>query len=106
VFLSPLFDWDNWTSTINGQVLVHPDYAGRLPWSGRIEQSDLRFKDEEGMLTRRLIREGYLDRNIWSEANPEYYIEVKTTTRAWSDNFFMSGKQYRMVSLHFQWILL
>jgi hypothetical protein len=100
--LSPSFDWSNWTSTINSHVLIHPEYFGRAPWPGRRETSDLRYNDRERFLTRHLIRAGYLDGNVWSEATPEYFIEVKTTTGDCGDRFFMSSKQYRMVSSSFK----
>jgi len=100
--LSPSFNWSNWTSSINSYVLVHPEYFGRAPWPGRRETSDIKYTDSGRFLTRHLIREGYLDRNVWSEATPEYFIEVKTTTGDCGDRFFMSSNQYRMVSSSFK----
>jgi hypothetical protein len=100
--LSPSFDWSNWTSTIKSHVLIHPEYFGRAPWPGRRETSDLRYDDRERILTRHLIRTGYLDGNVWSEATPEYFIEVKATTGDCGDRFFMSSNQYRMVSSSFK----
>ncbi|KAF8859481.1 hypothetical protein BDZ45DRAFT_673240 [Acephala macrosclerotiorum] len=95
--LSPSFNWSNWTSTINSHVLIHPEYFGRDPWPGRRETSDLWYNDREGFLTRHLIRAGYLDGNVWSEATPEYFIEVKTTTGDCDDRFFMSRNQYSIM---------
>jgi hypothetical protein len=100
--LSPSFGWNNWTSTINSHVLIHPEYAMRDPWPGRRETSDIRYNDTERLLTRHLINAGYLDGNVWSEATPEYLIEVKTTTGDCGDRFFMSSNQYRMVSSSFK----
>lgn len=45
-----------------------------------------------------LIGCGYLDHDDWHGARPKYYIEVKTTTRPRDTPFYMSGKQYRLVS--------
>jgi hypothetical protein len=80
--------------------LIHPEYAGRRPWPGRREVSDLTFRDIRGIPTGHLIRGGYLTANVWSEATPEYLIEVKTTTGDCGDRFFMSRNQYEMVSSH------
>lgn len=96
--LSPSFNWSNWTSTIKSHVLFHPEYFGKPEWPGRREKSDLWYKDNDGALTRHLIRAGYLPGSVWSVATPEYFIEVKTTTGDYGDRFFMSSNQYRMVS--------
>lgn len=98
---SPSFDWSNWTSTLNSYVLIHPEYRGQEPWPGRRETSDLRYRDRDSLLTAHLIEAGYLDRNVWSQATPEYFIEVKTTTGDCGDRLFMSNNQYNMVSLSF-----
>jgi hypothetical protein len=93
----PSFDWDNWTSTIRREVLIHPEYRLMGPWPGRHETSDLIYKDDDSILTTYLIGAGYLDADVWANATPEYLIEVKTTTRDFSDRFYMSRNQYRMV---------
>jgi hypothetical protein len=98
----PSFDWDNWTSTIKRHVLAHQEYSHEAPWPGQRETSDLRYNDRGGLLTRYLIEAGYLDRDVWSEATPEYLIEVKTTTGHCESRFFMSRNQYRMVSSSFR----
>lgn len=100
--LSPSFGWSNWTSTINSHVLIHPEYSDRAPWPGRRETSDIRYIDRERLLTRYLIGTGYLDENTWSEATPEYFIEVKATTGSCEDRFFMSTNQYTLVSPSFK----
>ena len=97
-YLSPSFNWENWTSIIKNRVLIHPDYSARGRWPGQREISDLRFNDRGSLLTRHLINGGYLDGDIWSGATPEYFIEVKTTTGECGDRFFMSSNQYRLVS--------
>ena len=66
-------------------------------WPGRRETSDFTYKDANSILTRFLINAGYLDANVWANATPEYLIEVKTTTGDFSDRFYMSANQYRMV---------
>ena len=66
-------------------------------WPGRSEQSDLIYNDTRGILTTYLINAGYLNANVWGDAAPEYFIEVKTTTGDCNDRFYMSAKQYRMV---------
>jgi hypothetical protein len=35
---------------------------------------------------------------IWEDERPTYYLEVKKTTRDFSEQFYMSGSQYRRVS--------
>jgi hypothetical protein len=68
------------------------------PWPGRREISDLTYKDDWSRLTRFFINAGYLDENVWVDAQPEYLIEVKTTTKDLTDRFYMSSSQYRLVS--------
>jgi hypothetical protein len=70
-------------------------------WPGRREISDLTYKDELNMFTRYLMGAGYLDENVWEDSDPEYLIEVKTTTGGLGDRFYMSSNQYRMVSKRF-----
>jgi len=86
---------DNWRSTIRGEVAVHPAYMDLESWRGR-ETADIVYTDTNSYLTRMLIRRGYLE-DLWIEAEPEYFIEVKTTTGSCDDRFFMSDNQYRMV---------
>jgi len=56
------------------------------------------YEDIKSRLTALLIHAGYLDEDTWAGATPRYFIEVKATTGAFNDRFFMNGKQYRMVS--------
>ncbi|KAE8447535.1 hypothetical protein EG329_010665 [Mollisiaceae sp. DMI_Dod_QoI] len=93
----PLFDWDNWRSTIRKEVRIHPRYANMLPWPHRYETADIVYNDVHSILTRYLIDAGYLDEEAWAGATPEYFIEVKTTTGACHDRFFLSSNQYRMM---------
>jgi hypothetical protein len=67
-------------------------------WPGRYEISDLLYRDAWSMLTRHLINAGYLDENVWAGATPEYLIEVKTTSGNFDDRFYISSKQFRLVS--------
>ena len=64
-------------------------------WNGR-ETSDIVYRDTNSHLTRLLIDLEYLD-IIWIESEPEYLIEVKTTTGNCADRFFMGNNQYNLV---------
>jgi hypothetical protein len=98
--LRPHFGQDSWRSTMRRLVTVHPDYRDMLPWNGR-ETSDIVYEDTDGQLTRLLVELGYLD-VIWEGIEPEYLIEVKTTTGNCADRFFMSTNQYNMVRRYFR----
>lgn len=76
---------------------MHPRYSNMPPWPHRRETSDIVYDDINSRLTRLLIQAGYLDENIWADAEPQYLIEVKTTTGDCGDRFFLSSNQYRMV---------
>ncbi|EPE32824.1 ATPase of HSP90 chaperone/DNA topoisomerase II/histidine kinase [Glarea lozoyensis ATCC 20868] len=93
--LRPHFGEDNWRSTIRRFVTVHPNYRDMLPWNGQ-ERSDIVYQDTDGRLTLLLVALGYLD-IIWEGTEPEYLIEVKTTTGNCADRFFMSTNQYNMM---------
>ncbi|RFU34079.1 hypothetical protein B7463_g2224, partial [Scytalidium lignicola] len=93
--LYPYFGTENWRSTIRHLVTVHPNYRGMASWN-ELETSDIVYRDTNSHLTRLLIHLGYLD-NIWIESEPEYFIEVKTTTGNSADRFFMSHNQYNMM---------
>ncbi|KAL4919682.1 hypothetical protein BDW62DRAFT_209621 [Aspergillus aurantiobrunneus] len=77
-------------------VSVHPDYNTLLPWNG-VETTDLVYHDSTSAMTTALIDMGHLSDAIWHGARPTYYIEVKTTTGAWDNAFFMSGNQYNQM---------
>lgn len=66
------------------------------------ETADITYADTTGFLTEIFITGGYLDRDIWESERPTYYLEVKTTTRGCSEQFYMSGSQYQRVSPSFQ----
>ncbi len=78
-------------------VTVHQQYADMEPWSLR-ETSDITYTDCDGVLTKLLIAKGYLDRDTWGLARPNYFIEVKTTTSACETPLYMSKAQYQRVS--------
>lgn len=68
------------------------------PWSGR-ETSDITYSDHEGVLTDFFVDKGYLERDLWADERPQYFVEVKTTTMSCETPFFMSNAQYCRVSL-------
>ena len=93
----PSFSLENWRSTIRRYVSVHPDYANIGHWNHR-ETSDFEYNDSEGALTELMIDNGYLERDVWENKKPKYYLEVKTTTGPCEAPFYMSKSQYRLVS--------
>ncbi|KAJ4123151.1 hypothetical protein NW768_009679 [Fusarium equiseti] len=93
----PGWSRENWQSTIRTYAAGHPDYAGLSHWSRR-ETADLVYVDASGRLTNILIEAGILAAEQWSEKQPKYYFEVKTTTGPCKTPFYMSGNQYRLVS--------
>ncbi|KAL3421238.1 ino80 chromatin remodeling complex protein [Phlyctema vagabunda] len=92
----PRFDRSNWESTIRGLVAVHPNYTDIVNWPGR-ETADVTYHDQSGVLTAILIAKGYLDKKVWEDAKPKYFMEVKTTTGECSDKLYISGNQYRLM---------
>ncbi|KAJ3467638.1 hypothetical protein MRS44_005202 [Fusarium solani] len=92
----PGFSLQNWRSTIRKYVTEHPDYTDIQPWNHR-ETSDLEYNDSEGALTELMIDNGYLERDIWENKKPRYYLEVKTTTGPCEAPFYMSKSQYRLI---------
>ncbi|KAJ4190313.1 hypothetical protein NW755_005455 [Fusarium falciforme] len=92
----PGFSLANWRSTIRSYVSVHPDYANIQPWNHK-ETSDIEYTDSEGALTELMIDNGYLERGIWENKKPRYYLEVKTTTGPCDAPFYMSKSQYRLM---------
>ncbi|KAE8452297.1 hypothetical protein EG329_000997 [Mollisiaceae sp. DMI_Dod_QoI] len=98
----PGFTEDNWKSTIRKEVRVHNRYRHLAPWMGR-ETADITYIDSTGQLTKLFIDLAYLDDEIWADARPTYYLEIKTTTRDCSEQFYMSGPQYeRMQKMRLQ----
>ncbi|KAF1822941.1 uncharacterized protein K489DRAFT_319943 [Dissoconium aciculare CBS 342.82] len=92
---------NNWQSKIRGRVRLHPDYADIEDWPGGRETADIVYSDARGDFTNLLIDSGYLERQRWSGATPEYFIEVKTTTSDCQTPFYMSKFQYkRMKDIH------
>ncbi|UPK97203.1 hypothetical protein LCI18_008138 [Fusarium solani-melongenae] len=96
LYVLPDFSLQNWKSTIRKYVSPHPDYVGIQPWNHR-ETSDLEYADSEGALTELMIDNGYLERDIWENKKPRYYLEVKTTTGPCEAPFYMSKSQYRLM---------
>jgi hypothetical protein len=64
----------------------------------RRETADIVYVDSQGDLTALLIEKGYMESGIWEAERPTYYLEVKTTMRDFSEQFYMSDYQYRLVS--------
>jgi len=92
----PLFDRQNWESTIRGLVAVHPRYTDMDNWPGR-ETADITYHDLSGVLTGILIAKGYLEEQVWRDARPKYFMEVKTTTGECGDRLYISSNQYNLV---------
>jgi len=65
-------------------------------WPGR-ETADITYEDQLSVLTSILIAKGYLTEQVWRDARPKYFIEVKTTTGECGDRLFLSNKQYELV---------
>lgn len=86
----------NWQSKIRDRISIHEDYAGTQSW-GEPETADLVYDDIYGDLTAMLIDHGYLEGDMWRDARPYYYLEVKTTTGACGMPFYMSKSQYQRV---------
>ena len=86
----------NWESTIRNEVNAHENYAGLSAFTGR-ETSDIVYEDTSGAFTKILCDCHYLDPTIWLNKTPEYLIEVKTTTTACEDPFYVSAAQYKLV---------
>lgn len=77
---------------------MHNKYRDLAPWNGR-ETADITYVDTGGILTRLFIEKGYLQSEIWQNERPKYFLEVKTTTWDYTEQFYMSGSQYQRVSL-------
>jgi hypothetical protein len=65
-------------------------------WPGK-ETADITYEDWSGVLTAILIEKGYLEEQVWGNARPKYFMEVKTTTGEYSDRLYMSSRQYQLV---------
>lgn len=76
---------------------MHPAYANLRSWD-EPETSDIVYSDISGVLTGLLIDRGYLSRDLWENAKPQYFIEVKTTVSSYDTPFYMSKAQYTRVS--------
>jgi hypothetical protein len=92
----PLFDRQNWTSTIRHLVKSHPDYVNLSQFVGP-ETADIVYPDISGAFTSFLIGKGYLNEKAWDGRKPQYLIEVKTTTGACHEPFYVSNNQYCQV---------
>lgn len=65
-------------------------------WPGR-ETADITYDDRSGVLTAILIARGYLVEQVWRDARPKYFMEVKTTTGECGDRLYISSNQYQLV---------
>jgi hypothetical protein len=92
----PGFTRDNWKSIVQGEVKIHRKYSDMESWNGA-ETADITYNDIQGNFTRLLIDNGYLPSDVWQNARPLYYLEVKTTTKECNTHFFMSKSQYQRV---------
>ncbi|QGA16253.1 hypothetical protein EYB26_003920 [Talaromyces marneffei] len=95
----PDFSHDNWKSTIRKEVTVHQAYADLEPWTGA-EIADIVYHDSAKTLTQILMDNGYLPRLPLLFQRPRYLIEVKSTTGACDNAFFISKSQYRLMQEH------
>ncbi|KAK0705518.1 hypothetical protein B0H67DRAFT_558107 [Lasiosphaeris hirsuta] len=89
----PGFSREDWKSKRKALVKVHQTYAAMTPWTGA-ETSDLEYDDIAGILTARLIENGYLSQG-WQDRRPKYYIDVKSTSERWDSSFSMGGARYQ-----------
>jgi hypothetical protein len=89
-------DRQNWASTIRKHVTIHNDYRDLEAWNGA-ETADIVYSDTSGEFTKLLIDNGYLDSEVWRNARPKYFLEVKTTTKECGTRFFLSKSQYARV---------
>jgi hypothetical protein len=85
-----------WQSTIRYKANVLDEYRCLQAWPGS-ETADIVYPDSSSVLTTRLISCGYLQSELWRDAKPTYYIEVKTTTEEHEHPFFCSQKQFDMM---------
>jgi hypothetical protein len=84
---------------LRGYARAYEDFKDLSDYRQR-EISDITYTDEAGEFTRWLINHGYAQAESWLEKPPRYLIEVKTTTGACSERFFMSNHQAKLVSFH------
>jgi hypothetical protein len=94
----PGFTRQNWQSRIRHFVSQHPEYSDIGSWSGT-ESADIVYDDSESRFTSLLIENGYLNRDIWADRRPTYYIEVKTSTSFLQTPFYVSQNQYDSMDL-------
>lgn len=66
-------------------------------WNGR-ETTELVYYNIAGHFTDTLTGCGYLEHDQWHGACSRYYIEVKTTTGPPGASFYMTSKQYQLLS--------
>ncbi|TGO32803.1 hypothetical protein BHYA_0288g00120 [Botrytis hyacinthi] len=104
----PLFNLENWRSSIRNRVTIHDDYKDMPYWSG-FETSDIVYEDHDRALTELLGSKNYFDHVERSDGKSEvkqlttYYIEVKTTPGPLTAPFYCSQNQFdRMESMRIQ----
>lgn len=76
-------------------MTVHEDYSGMKAWHGG-GSVDITYDDTEGVFTKSLVENSHLD-DIWINAMPKYYPEVKTTTKECNARFSASKSQSQIV---------
>ncbi|KAJ6438742.1 hypothetical protein O9K51_08143 [Purpureocillium lavendulum] len=93
-----------WQSTMRRLVtgsLGHADHANIGPWAGAAqdETTDIVYTDTSGAFTRLLVTNEYLDAGTWANRQDvRYYIEVKSTFGECAVPFFMSDRQYNLMT--------
>ncbi|TGO71885.1 hypothetical protein BELL_0517g00020 [Botrytis elliptica] len=104
----PLFNLENWRSSIRHRVTIHDDYKDMPYWSG-LETSDIVYEDHGRKLTELLVANNYFDHVEKSDEKSEvkqlttYYIEVKTTPGPLTAPFYCSQNQFdKMESMRLQ----
>ena len=94
----PEFGLENWKSEIRDRVKIHPDYHDIDRYEDRSAIADFEYRDDSSILTKFLIRKGYLRWSLWDSKRPVYHIEIKTTMSSnWQEPFFMSKAQKQHV---------
>jgi hypothetical protein len=76
------FTYANWTSEMR-EFAEYPAFDG-------VSHADFQYHDSQGILTGEL----FPDTPSFLGATPEYFIEVKSTSGAQGDHFFMRESQF------------
>jgi hypothetical protein len=85
-------DWDatrHWTSRNRNSLFPNDPFDGREK-----DFADFTYPDSNGKLTSLLAEHGFIRTpGFWSNNPPTYHLEVKSTTEACAEPFFMSNNQ-------------